>query len=247
MKIAGVIPARYASTRFPGKPLADIGGKSMIQRVYEQAIQCAELDAIIVATDDNRIIAEVESFGGQVMLTDELHRNGTERCAEVAEKLDSSFEAIINIQGDEPFIDPAQISLVAEVLNEHPNDIATLIMPLSPELTDEASIVKAVTSNSGRALYFSRHGIPYLRDQSPNTKPQHYKHIGIYGYSITTLYKLVSLPPSDLEIAESLEQLRWLEHDFNIYTSVTDKESLSVDTQEDLVKINEWLKTTGNI
>lgn len=242
MKIAGVIPARYASSRFPGKPLAQIAGKTMIQRVYEQAFQCTELDAVIVATDDNRIIAEVESFGGQAMLTDDMHRNGTERCAEVAEKLDESFEAIINIQGDEPFIDPAQISLVAEVLEEHPNDIATLIMPLSSGLTDEASIVKAVTSNSGRAMYFSRYAIPYLRDQSPNTRPQHYKHIGIYGYSITTLYKLVALPPSTLELAESLEQLRWLEHDFNIYTTVTDKESLSIDTPQDLDKALAYLR-----
>ena len=243
MKIAGVIPARYASTRFPGKPLARIGNKTMIQRVYEQAKKCDELDAVIVATDDSRIVAEVEGFGGQVMLTDELHRNGTERCAEVAEKLDEGFEAIINIQGDEPFIDPMQITLVAEVLLEHPNDIATLVMPLSPQQTDQPSIVKAVTTNSGRALYFSRYAIPYIQNTTPSDKQLHYKHIGIYGYSITTLYKLAGLPPSDLEQAESLEQLRWLEHDFNIYTTVTDKESLAIDTPEDLNKVNAYLQS----
>ena len=236
MKIAGIIPARYASTRFPGKPLVDIGGKTMIHRVYEQASKATSLNEVIVATDDERIYNEVKRFGGKVVMTAANHQNGTERCAEVALQLDC--DVIINIQGDEPFIQPEQINLLASVFTDGTAtpDIATLIKEhaLDEELRNNARI-KVVINKHLNALYFSRSIIPFLRDTARADTTTYYKHIGIYAFRKAVLADLVKLPPSALEMAESLEQLRWLENGYRIKCAVTTLESVSVDTPEDLV------------
>ncbi len=243
MKIVGIIPARYASTRFPGKPLADIRGKSMIHRVYGQCQKCSDLDAIIVATDDERIFNEIQSFGGSAMMTSKSHQNGTDRCGEIIGKLDLQgeiFDAIINIQGDEPFIDPAQISKVAHLLKRDNIRIATLITKISnsKELYN-SNVVKVLLDIEGRALYFSRAAIPYLRGIDHKRwllRHTFYKHIGIYGYKTETLKRIIKLPKEKLEVAESLEQLRWLENGFSVFADETDIESIAVDSPEDLSK-----------
>lgn len=231
MKIIGIIPSRYASTRFPGKPLVDIDGKTMIRRVYEQASKATALSDVIVATDDERIFKEVKSFGGKVVMTSSNHKNGTERCAEIA----ASFNAdvIINIQGDEPFIEPVQINLLADCFKDENTQIATLIKehPLNNELRNPARI-KVVVNKNMEALYFSRSVIPYTKPEILNTK--YYKHIGIYAYRKNALLEIVNLPESSLEKAESLEQLRWLENGYKIKCAITTHESISIDTPEDL-------------
>jgi len=244
MKILGVIPARYESSRFPGKPLTDIKGKSMIQRVYEQCLKCQLLDKVIVATDDERILDDVKGFGGVAMMTQTSHQSGTERCGEVVDKLEQQadeFDAIINIQGDEPFIDPQQINRVAIQLQKQNVDIATLIKKISSsEELFNPNVVKVVADNNGFALYFSRSTIPFLRGHDQNEwhkKHSFFKHIGIYGYKTGVLKKIISLPNGKLELAESLEQLRWLENGFSISTEKTDLESIAIDSPEDLVKI----------
>lgn len=240
MKIAGIIPARYASTRFPGKPLVDLAGQSLIQRVYLQAQQCKQLQQVVVATDDNRIADHVRSFGGQVIMTSESHQNGTERCAEAASMLGTDVDAVINIQGDEPFIQPQQIALVANTLLQKPDGVATLIKPLPDKASIENShVVKAVVSNAGKALYFSRLPIPFCRDG--DTQQTYYKHLGIYGYTTKLLQHLVLLPVSSLEESEKLEQLRWLQHDINVYTEVTEYESLAIDRPEDVAAVCQFL------
>lgn len=239
--ILGVIPARFASTRFPGKPLADIGGKTMIQRVYEQAALSKQLQKVVVATDDQRIYAHVRMFGGEVMLTRADHPSGTDRCAEVAEQYpDARF--ILNIQGDEPFIQPEQIDLLALTLIEQTQTgIATLAKKIEQaEALDNPNIVKVVVSQTGEALYFSRYAIPFLRGTAPeNRLTQHtfYKHIGLYGFQRETLQRITALSPTQLERAESLEQLRWLEHGFRIAVRFTEMETIGVDTPEDLKKL----------
>ncbi|MCC6282275.1 MAG: 3-deoxy-manno-octulosonate cytidylyltransferase [Saprospiraceae bacterium] len=239
--ILGVIPARFASTRFPGKPLADIGGKTMIQRVYEQAVLSKQLQKVVVATDDQRIYAHVRMFGGEVMLTRADHPSGTDRCAEVAEQYpDARF--ILNIQGDEPFIQPEQIDLLALTLIEQTQTgIATLAKKIEQvEALDNPNIVKVVVSQTGEALYFSRYAIPFLRGAAPeNRLGQHtfYKHIGLYGFQRETLQRITALSPTPLERAESLEQLRWLEHGFRIAVRFTEMETIGVDTPEDLKKL----------
>ncbi len=239
MKIAGIIPARYASTRFPRKPLVNIGGKTMIHRVYEQASKATGLSEVIVATDDERIYNEVKRFGGKVVMTSSNHQNGTERCAEVALQLDA--DVIINIQGDEPFIQPEQINLLASVFTNGTQipDIATLIKEhaLDEELRNPAR-VKVVTNKYLDALYFSRSIIPFLRGTTKADTTTYYKHIGIYAFRKAVLAELVKLPPSALELAESLEQLRWLENGYRIKCAVTTLESVSVDTPEDLVGLS---------
>lgn len=239
MKSLGIIPARYASTRFPAKPLVDIGGKTMIQRVYEQARKC-QLDHVVVATDDERIASTVRSFGGEVVMTDTSHQSGTDRCAEVALNL-PDYEIIINIQGDEPFIDPEQISLVKSCFTDENVQLATLIKAIH---TDEElfnpNIPKVVVNTRMQAIYFSRHPIPYLRNAGQanwGKLHQFYKHIGIYGYTRAVLLAITKLPPSPLELAESLEQLRWLENGYQIQTKVTGLETIAIDTPEDLQKI----------
>ncbi|MCQ2280637.1 MAG: 3-deoxy-manno-octulosonate cytidylyltransferase [Bacteroidales bacterium] len=233
MAFIGVIPARYASTRFPGKPLALIHGKPMVQWVFERACQ-AGLQRVVVATDDERIRSAVEQFGGQAVMTSPHHQSGTERCAEVAESLClADDDVVINIQGDEPYIRPEAINLLASQFQNPHVGIATLAKEfLSEENPQNPNMVKVVCSQSGRALYFSRSAIPYFRNQE--VAPRFFKHIGIYAYRYEILKKIVKLPVSTLENAEKLEQLRWLDNDFEIYVRTCDYESIAIDTPEDL-------------
>ena len=244
MNIVGIIPARYASTRFPGKPLVIIDGKSMIRRVYEQASRCERLAKVVVATDSREIAGHVALFGGHVMMTSEEHRSGTERCREVVEKLSGEgehYDYVINIQGDEPYINPEQISQVAQCLTDTKSKLATLIRKItSIEELANPNVVKVVVDHHGTALFFSRATIPFTRGLEPDdwlSATTYYKHIGIYGYQSAILQEIVGLPPSPLEIAESLEQLRWLGHGYRIQTHVTEYESIAIDTPSDLLKI----------
>lgn len=247
MKFLGIIPARYASTRFPGKPLADIGGKMMIQRVYEQVKPC--LDDVWVATDDVRIAEAVRGFGGKVVMTSDQHRSGTDRCLEAARSIGGDFEVIINVQGDEPFIQPAQIQALKDCFLQDPaTELATLVKPFSANDNLEALVnpnsPKVVRNIRGEAMYFSRSVIPYLRGVEPEQwlrVQTFYKHIGIYAYKLKTLAEIAALPQSPMELTESLEQLRWLENGFTIKTAVTDIENLAVDTPEDLDRIRQYL------
>ncbi len=235
MNILGIIPARYASTRFPGKPLVDIKGKTMIQRVYEQSMQ-ANLNKVVVATDDERIADEVNRFGGEFVMTASTHQSGTDRCAEVIHHL-SGYDVVINIQGDEPFIDPKQINLICDCFKDENVQLATLIKEIhSEEELFNPNIPKVVIGDQEQALYFSRHPIPYLRNKAH--LHQFYKHIGIYGYKTSTLLEITKLHPSALELAESLEQLRWIENGYQIQTKLTDIETIAIDTPNDLLKIN---------
>ncbi len=245
MKFIGIIPARYASTRFPGKPLADINGKTMIQRVYEQ-VKIA-LDDVVVATDDRRIEETVKAFGGKVVMTSSKHQSGTDRIAEAIEKIEAEtseeYQVIINVQGDEPFIQPEQISALKACFKTSATQIATLIKPIenSDEIFD-LNKVKAVVSKSNRALYFSRSPIPFLRAEKKENwlkKQTYYKHIGMYAYRRDTLNEITKLPQSPLEIAESLEQLRWLENEYVIQTDITEHESIGIDTPEDLERVKQ--------
>jgi 3-deoxy-manno-octulosonate cytidylyltransferase (CMP-KDO synthetase) len=240
MKILGIIPARYASTRFPGKPLVDIGGKSMIQRVYEQAKKCPDLAEVIVATDDKRIFDHVVGFHGMVVITSAEHQSGTDRCAEVALN-HPEYDVIINIQGDEPYIDPAQISKLAECFKDPSTQIATLVKKVQneQELFNPNS-PKAVVNKHSEAVYFSRSPLPYIRGQEQQNWLQHYtyfKHIGIYGYRADILQQITKLPVSPLEKAESLEQLRWIENGYKIKVAETEFETFAVDTPEDLANL----------
>jgi 3-deoxy-manno-octulosonate cytidylyltransferase (CMP-KDO synthetase) len=247
MKAIGIIPARYGSSRFPGKPLADINGKTMIRRVYEQALLSKSLAGVVVATDDERIANEVNKIGGKFMLTRSEHKTGTERCLEALEKMEgaktgSVYDIVVNIQGDEPFIHPDQIDKVVTCFLHAPQvQIATLVHKIEePRELQQPSTVKVVRNAGGQALYFSRSPIPYFRENTdkPWTQKHDYlKHIGIYAFRTFVLKALVKLPPSPLEIAESLEQLRWLENGYSIHTELTDKETFSIDTPEDLQKI----------
>lgn len=242
MKILGIIPARYASTRFPGKPLVQIKGKSMIQRVYEQACKAKSLADVIVATDDERIATEVKQFGGKFILTGSDHLSGTDRCAEVATNV-TGYDAIINIQGDEPYIDPEQIDLLASCFNEKDVQLATLIKKINTENElFNVNIPKVIINTKGEAIYFSRQTIPYIRSEEKENwlkANQFYKHIGIYGYTYRALLEITKLPLSSLELAESLEQLRWIENGYRIKTKVTEIETIAIDIPEDLIKIND--------
>ena len=239
MQTIGIIPARYASTRLPGKPLLEIAGKSMIQRVYEQASQAKLLSKVIVATDDKRIVKEVVSFGGLVQMTDQSHTSGTDRCAEVAKDF-QDIAAVVNIQGDEPFIDPLQIDLLITRLQEKNVQIATLVRKFqTTEALLNPNTAKVVLNERQEAMYFSRSPIPYLRGIPPKLwldNATYYQHIGIYGYKRATLLEITKLPQGQLERIESLEQLRWLEHHYPISVALTDKISFGVDTMEDLEK-----------
>jgi 3-deoxy-manno-octulosonate cytidylyltransferase (CMP-KDO synthetase) len=238
MRITGVIPARYSSTRFPGKPLALIHGRSMISRVYERCKNATMLNEVVVATDDERIYDHVREFGGQVVMTSESHPSGTDRCAEVASKLEKNPDVIINIQGDEPYIHPLQIDLLAAAFHERECNIATLVRTAAEgEDLSDPNIVKVVRSAvTGKALYFSRSRIPYIQG-SDHSEIASFMHIGIYGYRTNTLSELTKLPVTPLEIAEKLEQLRWLEHGFMIHTIISDQPNHSVDTPEDIARI----------
>lgn len=237
VRILGLIPARYASTRFPGKPLIDIHGKSMIQRVYEQASKSATLSEVAVATDDERIREHVESFGGKVIMTASTHQSGTDRCAEAARQL-PGFDVVINIQGDEPYIDSRQIDLLGQCFNDTETELATLVKIInSGEELHNVNSPKVILNKHSEALYFSRTPIPYLRDKSSDgwlSEHTFYKHIGVYGYRADILQAITKLPVSLLEKAESLEQLRWLENGYKIKVAITDIETRAIDTPEDL-------------
>lgn len=241
MNFIGIIPSRYQSTRFPGKPLADIGGKTMIQRVYEQASKAME--EVWVATDDERIVDAVKSFGGNVVMTSSNHRSGTDRCAEAALKASEitgrSYDVVINIQGDEPFMQPHEIELIMECFTDSPTtEIATLIQPiLKNEDIFRSDMVKVVLDNEFNAIYFSRSPIPFIvkTDESEWLKNfLYYGHVGLYAYRNDILQKLTKLSEGKLEKVESLEQLRWIENGFRIKTQVTDSDSFGIDTPEDL-------------
>lgn len=245
MNILGVIPARFESSRFPGKPLALINGKTMIQRVYEQVKKASKITDVIIATDDKRILENVSGFGGKAILTSTSHLNGTSRCYEVFEKVNSQqpdfYDAVVNIQGDEPFINPEQINQVCDILIKKKSGIATLAKKIiDVDNLFDPNIVKTVFGVNGNALYFSRSPIPFLRSYEKNDWLKHanyYKHIGIYGFAKATLMKIVNLKPGKLEQSESLEQLRWLENELEITIDVTDFESIGIDTPEDLEKL----------
>jgi 3-deoxy-manno-octulosonate cytidylyltransferase (CMP-KDO synthetase) len=245
MNVIGVIPARYDSSRFPGKPLVDIGGKSMIQRVYEQCSKSTSLNKLIVATDDQRIADHVKLFGGNVTLTSINHQSGTDRCAEVANNY-PEFDFLINIQGDEPMINPDQIDLLCKCF-ENPNaSIATLVKKISSneELFNE-NTPKVILNKNNEAILFSRTAIPFIRGKAKENWIEYYtfyKHIGIYGFKTETLKNLNNLPISALESAEALEQLRWIENGYRIHTAITDKESQAIDTPQDLEKLLKWIK-----
>jgi 3-deoxy-manno-octulosonate cytidylyltransferase (CMP-KDO synthetase) len=242
MNTLGIIPARYASTRFPGKPLVDIAGKSMIQRVYEQAKKCIHLSEVIVATDDQSIYDHVTTFGGKAIMTLSDHQSGTDRCAEVA-KMHPTYEVIINIQGDEPYIDPEQISKLISCFNEESTQIATLIKKVQTEQElNNTNSPKVIINKLSEAIYFSRSPLPHIRGQELNNWLQHFtyfKHIGIYGYRADILQQITKLPLSSLEKAESLEQLRWIENGYKIKVAETELETYAIDTPEDLKKLFE--------
>ncbi len=244
VKVIGIIPARYASSRFPGKPLIDVLGKPMIQRVYEQALKA--LPVVFVATDDSRIEEAVCGFGGKVIQTASDHLSGTDRIAEAVRKItnmtDETYDVVVNIQGDEPFIQPEQLNLLVSCFAENADtQIATLVR----KVTDNEDIFnenypKVVLNARNEAMYFSRSPIPFLRNKDRNTwatAHTYYKHLGIYAYRSDVLEAITRLAPSSLELAESLEQNRWLENGYKITVAVTDQENLSVDTPEDLQKI----------
>ena len=232
MKVIGIIPARYASSRFPGKPLADILGKSMIQRVYEQCKKASSLSTVIVATDDDRIFNHVISFKGKALMTATTHLSGTDRCNEVIQSLATKYDIAINIQGDEPFINPEQINQITSLFNSEKVSIATLAKKIEDEvlITDENS-PKAIFDENGIALNFCRITPKY------STGKDYFKHIGIYGYLTETLAEICKLPPSENELKERLEQLRWLDNNYQIKVGITTYEGVSIDTPEDIKKI----------
>ena len=249
-KVLGIIPSRYASTRFPGKPLVEIKGKSMIQRVYEQCKKSKRLSKVVVATDDKRIYNHVLDFGGLAIMTDETHQSGTERCGEVVEKMEEKkefFDVIVNIQGDEPFISPNHIDKVCDIiLFDDQAEIGTLAKRITTkeELFNENVVKVVLTEDEGNgeprdALYFSRHPIPFVRGEGEWLNcADYYKHIGIYAFNIDEFYEIQDIEFSMLEKAESLENLRWLSHHFTIQVSEIEEDIIGIDTPDDLKKVD---------
>ena len=239
MKVVGIIPARYGSSRFPGKPLAMIKGKTMIQRVCEQAWK-SKLDAVVVATDDIRIADEVLKFGGKYVMTDPRHQSGTDRCCEALEILEEFYDAVINIQGDEPFIDPQNIDLLVDMISRDDTQLASLVKRIDDEEElFSSNKVKVVMDKSGNALYFSRNPIPYMRNVDREKwlkKGRFFQHLGIYAYKAEALRQIATMQPTALELAESLEQLRWLENGLSIHMAVVEAGSLAIDSPADLAK-----------
>ncbi|MFN3839355.1 MAG: 3-deoxy-manno-octulosonate cytidylyltransferase [Cyclobacteriaceae bacterium] len=241
--IIAIIPARYASTRFPGKPLVNIGGKSMIQRVYEQVGKASRISKVVVATDNLLIYDHVRAFGGTVVMTSETHASGTDRCYEALTFCKEKFDYVINIQGDEPFIQPAQIDLIASAL-----DGVIQIATLAKRITDSETLfnpnsVKVVFTGSGNALYFSRSPIPHVRNKPESEWPANanfFKHIGLYAYRTDVLEKITRLPVSKLENAESLEQLRWLENGYSIKVIETELETIGIDVPDDVQRVKDY-------
>ena len=245
MNFTAIIPARYASTRFPGKPLALLGNKPVIQHVYEQA--SSVLSDVWVATDDDRIREAVEKFGGRIVMTRADHKSGTDRIEEAAEKTGTQADVIINIQGDEPFVQPSQIKTLMRLFDNADTQIGTLGKHFENiEAVNNPNSPKIVTDKQGFALYFSRSVIPYIRGAQDNEWLSHFpflKHLGLYAYRREVLHEITQLPQSSLEIAESLEQLRWLENGYRIRVGLTDVETVGIDTPEDLQRAEEFLKS----
>lgn len=248
LKFIGIIPARYASTRFPGKPLAVLGGKTVIQRVYEQV--SGVLDDAYVATDDERIEAAVRAFGGKVVMTSVHHKSGTDRCYEAYTKIGGQYDVVVNVQGDEPFIQASQLNAVKACFDEPATQIATLVKPFTEEngldALENPNSPKVVVGKNRQALYFSRSVIPYVRNVEKQDWLKHhtyYKHIGLYAFRSEVLKEITALPQSPLELAESLEQLRWLENGYTIKVGVTDIETIGIDTPQDLERAERFLKT----
>ena len=248
MKFIGIIPARYASSRFPGKPLAMIGDRTMIERVYRQASK--ELDEVVVATDDRRIFDAVTAFGGKVVMTSESHRSGTDRCREAYANVGSGADVVINIQGDEPFIAPEQIAALKACFSDESVEIATLARRFDPSKGFEAlfdpNLVKVIMDDDSNAVYFSRAIIPYVRNhpwQEWLDNAVLHTHVGLYAYRAATLDKITRLPQSSLELSESLEQLRWLQNGYRIRVAITDRPTIGIDTPDDLKAAIEYLKT----
>jgi 3-deoxy-manno-octulosonate cytidylyltransferase (CMP-KDO synthetase) len=248
MKTAIIIPARYGSQRLPGKPLLKATGKYLIQHVYERACQAKYASEVIVATDDPRILAAVESFGGKAMLTGRDHASGTDRIAEVAANLDA--DVVVNLQGDEPLIEPKCLDLLPQLLQNDPNaDMATLAVPLrSIEQWRNPNCVKVVCDKRGRALYFSRSPIPYVRDGEPkfnDDPPIFLQHLGLYAYRRPVLFHIAASPATPLEKAEKLEQLRAMALGYRIHVGVVEQTSIGVDTYEDYERFVKMNKQTG--
>lgn len=246
MEFVAIIPARYASTRFPGKPLAILGYKPVIQRVYEQAKKV--FDNVFVATDDIRIFDVVQSFGGKALMTREDHKSGTDRCFEAYIKCCYKADVVVNIQGDEPFIQPSQLLTLKNLFDKPDTDIATLVKPLSIDSTFEQlsnpNSPKVVIDDNWNALYFSRSVIPYLRGVQERewiSKQTYFKHVGLYAFRSEVLESVTKLPQTQLEKAESLEQLRWLSAGYHIKVGVTDVETIGIDTPEDLENAEKYL------
>ena len=246
LKYIAIIPARYASTRFPGKPLAMLGGKPVIQRVWEQV--SSVVDAAVVATDDERIAQAVESFGGRAIMTSPNHKSGTDRCWEAYQKQGEEFDVVINVQGDEPFIAYSQLRAIMACFEDENTDIATLVKPFAEEdglsALENPNSPKVVLDNDSCAVYFSRSVIPYLRGVEREDWLKHhtfYKHIGMYAFRRDVLGEVTALPQSTLEKAESLEQLRWLENGYKIGVGISNIETIGIDTPEDLARAEEFL------
>lgn len=243
MKFIGLIPARYASTRFPGKPLALLAGKPVIQHVYEQASKV--LDAVYVATDDERIYNKVEEFGGKAVMTSTEHHSGTDRIEEALLKVGGNFDVVVNIQGDEPFIQKSQIETLCKCFDDQITQIATLGKPFeSIEAVENPNSPKIVIDNNGYAMYFSRSIIPFIRGVEKNEWLKIHtflKHLGIYAYRASVLNEITKLPQSELELAESLEQLRWLQNGYKIKVGLTNAETVGIDTPEDLRRAEEFI------
>ncbi|MBR1800170.1 MAG: 3-deoxy-manno-octulosonate cytidylyltransferase [Bacteroidaceae bacterium] len=247
MTFIGIIPARYASTRFPAKPLARLGGITVIERVYRQV--AGQLDDAIVATDDARIYDTVVAFGGKAVMTGTHHKSGTDRVQEAYTVWGKRYDVIVNIQGDEPFIQPRQLEAIRACFENPATQIATLVKSFTPAdglaALQNPNSPKVVVDDCGRALYFSRSVIPYLRGVEPAEwleRHTFYKHIGLYAYRPEVLREITALPQSPLELAESLEQLRWLQAGYHIQVGVSDIETIGIDTPEDLARAEEFLK-----
>ena len=247
MKFIGIIPARYASTRFPAKPLALLGGKPVIQRVYEQV--CNVLGDVCVATDDERIETAVKAFGGKVVMTSPNHKSGTDRCCEAYHKVGKGFDVVVNVQGDEPFIQPSQLEAIKACFDAPDTQIATLVKPFTPadgwDALENVNSPKVVVGKNGNALYFSRSIIPYMRNKDKAewlAGHTYYKHIGLYAYRASVLEEITALPQSSLELAESLEQLRWLENGYTVKVGISEVETIGIDTPQDLARAEKFLQ-----
>lgn len=247
MRFIAIIPARYASTRFEGKPLALLGGVPVIRRVYERV--ASAMPDVLVATDDSRIAEAVEAFGGRVVMTSDKHRSGTDRCYEAYCKQGGEFDAVINVQGDEPFITASQLHAVMACFDDVSTEIATLVKPFSEQdglaALENPNSPKVVLDGKNRAIYFSRSVIPYLRGVDRSEwlhRHTFYKHIGMYAFRTDVLRRVTALPPSTLELTESLEQLRWLENGYRIGVGITDVETVGIDTPEDLARAEAFLR-----